>query len=88
VMAFGGTTAAQKGPLRWASHHRDHHRYSDSEPTHSPTQRGFFWSHVGWILCDKYARPSRPHPRLRHTRAGLPQQAGLIGSWALGIAST
>ena len=22
---------------------------------HSPTQKGFFWSHVGWILCDKYA---------------------------------
>ena len=56
VMAFGGGTAAQKGALWWASHHRDHHRYSDS-PTdvHSPTQKGFFWSHVGWILCDKYA---------------------------------
>src|SRR5512133_592536 len=25
VMAFGGTTAAQKGPLWWAAHHRQHH---------------------------------------------------------------
>ena len=25
-MAFGGTTAAQKGPLWWAGHHRVHHR--------------------------------------------------------------
>ena len=27
LMAFGGTTALQKGPLWWASHHRLHHRY-------------------------------------------------------------
>ncbi len=53
VMAFGGTSALQKGPLWWASHHRDHHRYSDTElDLHSPL-KGFWWSHVGWILCDK-----------------------------------
>src|SRR5690349_2875245 len=45
LMAFGGTTAAQKGPLWWASHHRDHHRFSDTEEdVHSP-QKGFLWSH-------------------------------------------
>ena len=54
LMALGGTTAMQKGPLWWAAHHRDHHRYSDTDrDVHSPT-RGFWWSHVGWILCDKY----------------------------------
>src|SRR4030081_1550769 len=31
VMAFGGTSAAQKGPLWWASHHRQHHRATDTE---------------------------------------------------------
>jgi stearoyl-CoA desaturase (Delta-9 desaturase) len=55
VMAFGGGTAAQKGALWWAAHHRDHHRNSDTEAdVHSP-QKGFWWSHIGWILCDKYA---------------------------------
>lgn len=54
VMAFGGGTAAQKGVLWWAGHHRTHHRYSDTErDLHSP-KKGFWWSHVGWILCDKY----------------------------------
>lgn len=54
IIALGGTTAMQKGPLWWAAHHRDHHRYSDTErDVHSPI-RGFWWSHVGWILCDKY----------------------------------
>lgn len=55
VMAVGGTTAMQKGPLWWAAHHRHHHRWSDTErDVHSPA-RGFWWSHVGWILCDKYS---------------------------------
>ncbi|MFN8105556.1 MAG: acyl-CoA desaturase [Acidimicrobiia bacterium] len=54
LMALGGTTAVQKGPLWWAAHHRHHHRFSDTEDDiHSP-MRGFWWSHVGWILCDKY----------------------------------
>ena len=55
VMAFGGGMAAQKGALWWAGHHRHHHKHSDL-PTdiHSP-RRGLFWSHVGWILCSKYA---------------------------------
>lgn len=53
VLAFGGSSAAQKGPLWWASHHRNHHRFSDTEADlHSPL-KGFWWSHVGWILCDK-----------------------------------
>ena len=54
VLAIAGTTALQKGPLWWAAHHRAHHKYADTErDIHSPI-RGFWWSHVGWILCDKY----------------------------------
>ncbi len=54
LMAFGGATAAQKGVLWWAGHHRDHHKYSDTpKDIHSP-KRGFWWSHMGWIVCDKY----------------------------------
>jgi stearoyl-CoA desaturase (delta-9 desaturase) len=46
-----GTSAAQRGPLWWAAHHRHHHRHSDTEEDlHSPVQSGFFWSHVGWIM--------------------------------------
>jgi stearoyl-CoA desaturase (delta-9 desaturase) len=54
ALALLGTTAVQKGPLWWAAHHRAHHRYSDTDrDVHSP-QKGFWWSHVGWILCDRY----------------------------------
>ncbi len=51
VFALLGNSAVQRGPLWWAAHHREHHQNSDTEAdTHSPTQHGFWWSHVGWIL--------------------------------------
>lgn len=56
LMALGGTTAAQKGVLWWAGYHRHHHWHSDQpDDIHSPL-KGFFWSHIGWILCRKYSR--------------------------------
>ncbi len=51
LLAFLAMTSAQKGVLWWAAHHRHHHKYSDQkEDIHSPLQRGFWFSHVGWIL--------------------------------------
>jgi stearoyl-CoA desaturase (delta-9 desaturase) len=55
VLGWLGASSAQKGPLWWAAHHRDHHRYSDGpDDIHSPLERGFWWSHVGWILATRY----------------------------------
>jgi stearoyl-CoA desaturase (delta-9 desaturase) len=57
LLAVLGTTATQKGPLWWAAHHRHHHRFSDQpEDVHSPRQRGFWWSHMFWILVERHAR--------------------------------
>jgi len=49
--ALLGASAAQRGPLWWASHHRHHHAHAD-RPTdcHSARQHGFLWSHAGWFL--------------------------------------
>jgi stearoyl-CoA desaturase (delta-9 desaturase) len=87
VMAFGGTMAAQKGPLWWAAHHRNHHQFADTErDTHSP-QNGFWWSHVGWILCDKFG--ASRHDKIRDF-AKYPELRFLdkhdwIGPWTLGV---
>ncbi|RMD93370.1 MAG: acyl-CoA desaturase [Calditrichaeota bacterium] len=60
ILGLIGASSAQKGPLWWASHHRHHHRYSDTEfDIHSPRQKGFWWAHLGWILCDKHKHPDR-----------------------------
>jgi stearoyl-CoA desaturase (delta-9 desaturase) len=54
-LAFLAQTSAQKGVLWWAAHHRHHHKHSDSQhDIHSPAKRGFWWSQVGWILCNRY----------------------------------
>ena len=55
VLAFLAETSTQKGVLWWGAHHRDHHKHSDDpEDVHSPVQRGFWWSHVGWIMARRY----------------------------------
>ena len=52
VFAVIGASAAQRGPLWWASHHRKHHKHADEEnDLHSP-KNGFWWSHVGWFTCE------------------------------------
>jgi stearoyl-CoA desaturase (Delta-9 desaturase) len=54
VLGWIGAMATQKGPLWWAANHRHHHATSDSdEDAHSP-RHGFWWSHVGWFLCNKF----------------------------------
>ncbi len=51
AFALLGATAAQRGPLWWASHHRHHHAHADRlEDSHSPVVHGFLRSHVGWFL--------------------------------------
>lgn len=55
LLAALGASSLQKGPLWWASLHRVHHRWSDTpRDLHSPKQRGFWYSHVGWILSPEH----------------------------------
>jgi stearoyl-CoA desaturase (Delta-9 desaturase) len=52
--AFLACSSTQRGPIWWAAHHRQHHKHSDqAEDTHSPVQHSFWWSHMGWFLCQK-----------------------------------
>jgi stearoyl-CoA desaturase (delta-9 desaturase) len=51
VIGILANMSLMRGPLDWASHHRFHHRHSDTErDLHSPGNRGFWWSHCGWFL--------------------------------------
>ena len=49
-----GCTAAQRGPLWWAAHHRHHHNHSDAHgDRHSPRLQGFLYSHMGWFMTPR-----------------------------------
>jgi stearoyl-CoA desaturase (delta-9 desaturase) len=73
VFAVLGASAVQRGPIWWAAHHRHHHAHSDQDnDVHSPSQRGFIWSHMGWFLSKRYfvadmsqVRDLRRFPELR-----------------------
>lgn len=55
LLAFLAQTAIQKGVLWWAANHRHHHRYSDQpEDIHSPSLKGFWYSHMIWIVSERY----------------------------------
>ena len=57
LLACLGATAAQKGPIWWASHHRHHHKHSDTpEDVHSPVVSGIYYAHVGWVLSSQFIK--------------------------------
>lgn len=57
IAAVVGASCVQRGPLWWAAHHRHHHRHADTPADpHSPTVRGFVWSHVAWFLTPRAFR--------------------------------
>jgi len=58
AFAVLGASAVQRGPIWWAAHHRHHHAHSDKPgDVHSPSQRGFVWSHMVWFLSRRHFAP-------------------------------
>jgi len=56
ILALLGAASLQKDPMWWAAHHRNHHRYTDTElDAHSPGVKGFFWAHMGWVMTKRNA---------------------------------
>jgi stearoyl-CoA desaturase (delta-9 desaturase) len=89
VMAFGGLTAVQKGPLWWAATHRTHHRWADTDrDPHSPL-KGFWWSHVGWVMSTRYDRydPDAVADLARFPELRFLDRHDWIGPWALALTS-
>ncbi len=56
LFALGGALALQNSIIVWCSNHRRHHRYVD-DPDQDPyaATRGFWFSHIGWMLKDRPA---------------------------------
>ena len=77
VWAFIGTAAMQKGPLWWAGHHVNHHKYADRDgDPHSPMISGFYYAHIGWFLHDtKYDTLEPSNPVIARFRQGARARA-------------
>lgn len=59
-LIFCGTLAGQGGPIDWIGLHRIHHQYSDGEFDPHNSLKGFYWSHLGWMLCQNPANDKIP----------------------------
>jgi len=56
-LALGGSGAVE-GSIRWWSRgHRAHHRYTDTELDPYSAHKGFWWSHVGWMIFKGRRQP-------------------------------
>lgn len=38
----------------WCRDHRLHHRYADTDADPHNAKRGFFFSHIGWLMTKKH----------------------------------
>ncbi|XP_053612272.1 acyl-CoA Delta-9 desaturase isoform X1 [Plodia interpunctella] len=63
LVAFN-TLAFQDSAIDWARDHRMHHKYSETDADPHNATRGFFFSHIGWLLV-------RKHPELKRKGKGL-----------------
>lgn len=53
VFAIGGAFAMQNSALHWASDHREHHKHvDDNNKDPYSAKKGFWYSHIGWMLRD------------------------------------
>ncbi|EDV94442.1 acyl-CoA Delta-9 desaturase isoform X2 [Drosophila grimshawi] len=53
LVAFN-SIAFQDAAYHWARDHRVHHKFSETDADPHNATRGFFFSHVGWLLCKKH----------------------------------
>jgi len=54
LLTIFNTIAFQDCAIQWARDHRVHHKYSETDADPHNATRGFFFAHVGWLLCKKH----------------------------------
>ncbi|KAL4084956.1 hypothetical protein QTP88_027817 [Uroleucon formosanum] len=64
ILIIFNTIAFQNHVYEWARDHRLHHKYSETNADPHNANRGFFFSHVGWLLC-------RKHPEIMEKGRGI-----------------
>ncbi|XP_048663108.1 stearoyl-CoA desaturase isoform X3 [Marmota marmota marmota] len=63
-LIIANTMAFQNDVYEWARDHRAHHKFSETDADPHNSRRGFFFSHVGWLLV-------RKHPAVKEKGATL-----------------
>ncbi|XP_061706538.1 acyl-CoA Delta-9 desaturase-like [Cydia pomonella] len=64
ILMIFHTSALEYSVINWVRDHRMHHKYVDTDADPHNATRGFFFSHVGWVMMDK-------HPEFERKSKGL-----------------
>ncbi|KAL7012128.1 hypothetical protein ACKWTF_014644 [Chironomus riparius] len=48
------TAAVENDVIEWVRDHRVHHKFSDTNADPTNSNRGLFFSHMGWLMCKKH----------------------------------
>jgi stearoyl-CoA desaturase (delta-9 desaturase) len=54
LLIFFQTIALQNSCIEWTRDHRAHHKFSDTNADPHNASRGFFFAHMGWLMCKKH----------------------------------
>ncbi|CAB0040967.1 unnamed protein product [Trichogramma brassicae] len=54
ILMIFQTTAFQNHLYEWVRDHRVHHKFTDTDADPHNAKRGFFFSHMGWLLLRKH----------------------------------
>jgi stearoyl-CoA desaturase (delta-9 desaturase) len=52
LFAILGAATWQNSVISWCSDHRRHHRRVDTDDDPYNAKRGFWWSHIGWVMVE------------------------------------
>ncbi len=55
-LIFCATLACEGGVIDWVGLHRIHHQFSDHESDPHDSNKGFWWSHMGWMFFQSPAK--------------------------------
>ncbi|XP_013783077.1 stearoyl-CoA desaturase 5-like [Limulus polyphemus] len=54
LLAFFNSVAFQNDIYEWSRDHRVHHKFSETDADPHNAKRGFFFSHIGWLMVRKH----------------------------------
>ncbi|KAH6947082.1 hypothetical protein HPB50_017044 [Hyalomma asiaticum] len=59
ILMLFNCMAGQNDIYDWVRDHRVHHKYSETDADPHNVNRGFFFAHVGWLMCRKHPEVTR-----------------------------
>jgi len=82
-LLFFGAATLEQSALKWASQHRQHHQFTDTDQDPYNINKGFWYAHAGWILFWKHRVNYDNVPDLQNSKLVMHQHF-YYSLWSVG----